>query len=114
MKVRPAQVSTIAFTCGSLPTCLIAVHDAETYGGAERVHRRAVDRDNGDFIGTFHLHNFTHAALSLSLCVTVRSFGICPIFAHADVDFALRNLISQLDTEGYFEERPLSTRNGAT
>jgi DNA-binding IclR family transcriptional regulator len=38
----------------------------------------------------------------------------CLVFAHSDADFALRNLISQLDTEGYFEERPLSTRKGAT
>jgi hypothetical protein len=29
--------------------------------------------------------------------------------AHS-ASFALRNLISQLDSEGYFEERPLSTR----
>ena len=48
MKVRPPQVSTIAFTSGSAIGALDAFEDAAPHRGAERVHRRTVDRDDGD------------------------------------------------------------------
>src|SRR5450432_3246489 len=79
---------------------LDAVQDTAADGGAQRVHRRAVDRDDADHVMTLELDHFVHDILPGIL--VLRWF-----LAY----FALRNLIPHLDTEGYFEARRLSTRS---
>src|SRR5258708_8801584 len=73
---------------------LHAFQDAAARGGAQRVHRRTVDRDDGDDVTTLEIDHFVHGTLPRYL-----------VF----VNFALRNSIPHLDMEGYFEARPLST-----
>src|SRR6202790_4328672 len=65
-------------------------------GGAQRIHRRVVHCDDGNDVITLELDHFVHETLPCGLFLT---------------NFALRNLIPHLDTEGYFEARPLSTRS---
>ena len=48
MKVRPAQVSTIALTCRIGDRSLDAFQNAAADRSAQRIDRRAVDRDDGD------------------------------------------------------------------
>ena len=63
MKVRPPQVSTIAFTSAIGDRALHAFEDAAAHRGAERVYRRAVDRDDGDGVMTFEFYDFVHGTL---------------------------------------------------
>ena len=42
---------------------LDAIQDAAANGGAQRVHRGTVDRDNGDHVMTLELDHFVHATL---------------------------------------------------
>src|SRR6202158_2340959 len=94
MKVRPAQVSTIAFTSGLAITLLM--------------HSRIPPR-------TAALSAFTGGLLTVTMPTTSRrsssttSFTLISLGIVVLVNFALRNLIPHLDTEGYFEARPLST-----
>ena len=55
MKVRPPQVSTIALTLGVGDRALHAFEDAAAHRGAQRIDRRAVDRDDADVVMTFEL-----------------------------------------------------------
>src|SRR6202158_5631525 len=94
MKVRPSQVSTIAFTSGLAITLLM--------------HSRIPPR-------TAALSAFTGGLLTVTMPTTSRrsslttSFTLLSLGILFSMNFALRNLIPHLDTEGYFEARPLST-----
>src|SRR5438046_6502581 len=66
---------------------LHAIEDAAPDRSAERVHRRIVDRDDGDNVMTLELDHFVHATLP----------GY-PVL----MNFALRNLIPTLYMEGQF------------
>src|SRR5260370_11281498 len=79
---------------------LHAIENTAADRGAQRVNRRTVDRDDADHVMTLELDHFVHAALPEFLA------GVLVL-----VNFALRNLIPHLDTEGYFEARPLSTKS---
>src|SRR5262249_22861783 len=72
-----------------------------------------VDGDDADDVVTFELDHFVHATLlgvvpggffELRSVAAFLAFG-----SYSAIDFAVRNLIPHLDTEGYFEARPLST-----
>src|ERR1700676_872678 len=85
---------------------LDAIENAAADGRAQRVHRRTVDRDDGDNVMTLEFYDFVHE--------TLPGYGVlrCVVLELAFTGyFALRNLIPHLDTEGYFEARPLSTRS---
>src|SRR3982074_2384797 len=73
---------------------LDAIQNAAPYGGTQRIHRRTVDRDDGDDVIALEIDHFVH--------VTLPGYPV-------PVNFALRNLIPHLDTEGYFEAPALST-----
>src|ERR1700687_2298951 len=94
MKVRPSQVSTIAFTSGLAITLLM--------------HSKIPPR-------TAALSAFTGGLLTVTMAMTSRRSSLTTSFTRLSlntlflVNFALRNLIPHLDTEGYFEARPLST-----
>src|ERR1700682_168496 len=94
MKVRPAQGSTNAFTSGSA----IALF----------MHSKIPPR-------TAALSAFTGGLLTVTMAMTSRRSSLTTSFTRLSlnilflVNFALRNLIPHLDTEGYFEARPLST-----
>src|SRR4030081_1575133 len=94
MKVRPAQVSTIACTSGSAIALLM--------------HSKIPPR-------TAALSAFTGGLLTVTMAMTSRRSRLTTSFTRLSlnilflVNFALRNLIPHLDTEGYFEARPLST-----
>src|SRR3977135_1784078 len=94
MKVRPAQVSTIACTSGSAIALLM--------------HSKIPPR-------TAALSAFTGGLLTVTMAMTSRRSSLTTSFTRLSlnslflVNFALRNLIPHLDTEGYFEARPLST-----
>src|SRR6202158_4249106 len=96
IKVRPSQVRTIAFTSGSAIALLM--------------HSRIPPR-------TAALSAFTGGLLTVTMPTTSRrsslttSFTLLSLAIWLLMNFALRNLISHLDTEGYFEARPLSTRS---
>src|ERR1700738_3202864 len=96
MKVRPAQVRTIAFTSGS------AI--------ARFMQSKIPPR-------TAALSAFTGGLLTVTMAMTSRRSSLTTSFTRLSlntlflIDFALRNLIPHLDTEGYFEARPLSTRS---
>src|ERR1700688_931840 len=98
IKVRAAQVRTIAFTSGSA----IALF----------MHSRMPPR-------TAALSAFTGGLLTVTMATTSRrsnlttSFTLLSLNFPFPVYFALRNLIPHLDSEGYFEARPLSTRSAA-
>src|SRR5258705_2113572 len=95
IKVRPPQVSTIAFTSGSAMALLMP----------SRIPPR-----------TAALSAFTGGLLTVTVAIPSRlsslttSFTLISLVA-LGANFALRNLIPHLDTEGYFEARPLSTRS---
>ena len=42
---------------------LDAIHDAAAHGGAQRVHRRTVDRDDGNHVMTLKPDHFVHGTL---------------------------------------------------
>src|SRR6202171_6504132 len=94
MEVRPGQVSTIAFTAGSAIAAFMQ----------SRIPPR-----------TAALSAFTGGLLTVTMAMTSRrsswttSFTLLSLDYLVPVNFALRNLIPHLDTEGYFEARPLST-----
>src|ERR1700687_3420477 len=96
IKGRPPQVRTIAFTSGSAIALLM--------------HSRIPPR-------TAALSAFTGGLLTVTMPTTSRrsslttSFTLLSLAIWLLMNFALRNLISHLDTEGYFEARPLSTRS---
>src|SRR6202165_5184931 len=96
MKVRPAQVSTIAFPSGFATPLLMHSHTPPR---------------------TAALSAFTGGLLTVTMATTSRrsslttSFTLLSLAIWLLMNFALRNLISHLDTEGYFEARPLSTRS---
>src|ERR1700731_1969062 len=96
IKVRPSQVSTIAITSGS------AI--------ARFMQSRIPPR-------TAALNTFTGGLLTVTMATTSRRSSLTPSFTLLSLnipfpaDFALRNLIPHLDSEGYFEARPLSTRS---
>src|SRR6202165_269628 len=93
MKVRPAQVSTIAFTSGS----------------AMALFMESIMPPR-----TAALSAFTGGLLTVTMATTSRRSSLTTSFTLLSLDilnFALRNLIPHLDTEGYFEARPLSTRS---
>src|SRR3982075_3630517 len=98
MKVRPAQVSTIACTSGSAIALLM--------------HSKIPPR-------TAALSAFTGGLLTVTMAMTSRRSRLTTSFTRLSLNilfftnFALRNLIPHLDTEGYFEARPLSTRSAA-
>src|SRR5260370_15541077 len=79
---------------------LHAIENTAADRGAQRVNRRTVDRDDADHVMTLELDHFVHAALPEFLA------GVLVL-----VNFALRHLIPHLDTEGYFEARPLATKS---
>src|SRR5258708_21903642 len=79
---------------------LDAFEDAAPHRSTQRVQRRTVDGDDGDHVTTLELDHFVHAVLPYFR-----------VYYRVPVNFALRNLIPHLDTEGYFEARPLSTRS---
>src|SRR6202165_650698 len=94
MKVRPAQVSTIAFPSGFATPLLMHSHTPPR---------------------TAALSAFTGGLLTVTMAMTSRRSSLTTSFTRLSlnilflVNFALRNLIPHLDTEGYFEARPLST-----
>src|ERR1700682_6097578 len=96
MKVRPPQVSTIAFTSGSAMARLMQ---------SKMPPRTAA------------LKAFTGGLSTVTMAMTSRRSSLTTSFTGLSLDilfltnFALRNLIPHLDTEGYFEARPLSTRS---
>src|SRR3981189_2188396 len=96
IKVRPAQVRTIAFTSGSAIALFMQ----------SRIPPR-----------TAALSAFTGGLLTVTMPTTSRrsswttSFTLLSLAISLLMNFALRNLIPHLDTEGYFEARPLSTRS---
>src|ERR1700687_1755828 len=93
MKVRPAQVSTLAFTSGS----------------AMALFMESIMPPR-----TAALSAFTGGLLTVTMATTSRRSSLTTSFTLLSLDilnFALRNLIPHLDTEGYFEARPLSTRS---
>src|SRR6476661_5585305 len=95
MKVRPAQVSTIAFASGSAIARLMP----------SRIPPRtaALSAFTGGLLTVMTATASLRSSLTTSF--TLLSLWFC------SVDFALRNLIPHLDTEGYFEARRLSTRS---
>src|ERR1700724_2795707 len=96
MKVRPAQVKTIAFTSGSAIARLMQ---------SKMPPRTAA------------LSAFTGGLLIVTMATTSRRSSLTTSFTRFSlgipflIHFALRNLIPHLDSEGYFEARPLSTRS---
>src|SRR6476620_9963163 len=96
MKVRPAQVSTIAFTSGSAIACFM--------------QSRIPPRTAALSAFTGGLLTVTIATASLRSSLTT-SFTLLSLLSLFPANFALRNLIPHLDTEGYFEARRLSTRS---
>src|SRR6266481_5750877 len=96
MNVRPSQVRTIAFTSGSAMALLM--------------HSKIPPR-------TAALSALTGGLLTVTIAIASRrsslttSFTLISLIFLFPADFALRNLIPHLDTEGYFEARPLSTRS---
>src|SRR6202140_4404104 len=96
IKVRPPQVRTIAFTSGSAIALFMQ----------SRIPPR-----------TAALSAFTGGLLTVTMPITSRRSSLTTSFTLTSlgilflIDFALRNLIPHLDTEGYFEARPLSTRS---
>src|SRR3977135_1041570 len=96
IKVRPPQVRTIAFTSGSAIALFMQ----------SRIPPR-----------TAALSAFTGGLLTVTMPTTSRrsslttSFTLLSLAISLLMNFALRNLIPHLDTEGYFEARPLSTRS---
>src|ERR1700675_1754006 len=114
MKVRPAQVRTIAFTSGSAIALVMhsrmpprtAALSALT-GGLLTVTMATTSRRSS--LTT----SFTRLSLKLPRswlrCSRIGSWLICSWVVFTGY-FAQRNLIPHLDTEGYFEARALSTR----
>src|SRR6201998_1064532 len=96
IKVRPAQVRTIAFISGSAMALFM--------------HSRIPPR-------TAALSALTGGLLTVTMPMTSRhsswttSFTIFSLGSPGFLNFAVRNLIPHLDSEGYFEARPLSTRS---
>src|ERR1700687_1315850 len=93
IKVRPPQVRTIAFTSGSAMARLMQ---------SKMPPRTAA------------LNAFTGGLSTVTMATTSRRSSLTTSFTLLSLDilnFALRNLIPHLDTEGYFEARPLSTRS---
>src|SRR6266851_352560 len=94
IKVRPAQVRTIAFTSGSAMALLMQ---------SKMPPRTAA------------LSAFTGGLLTVTMATTSRRSSLTTSFTLISpgnlscANFALRNLIPHLDTAGYFEARPLST-----
>src|SRR5450631_866849 len=95
MKVRPAQVRTIAFTSGSAM--------------ARLMHSRMPPRTAALRAFTGGLSTVTMATTSWRSNLTTSFTGLSLLFYLVLTNFALRNLIPHLDTEGYFEARRLST-----
>ena len=91
---------------------LHAFEDAAAHRGAQRVNRRAVDRDDGDVVMTFEFYHFAHGTLPDRLFLDAARLALSGYGAVFN-DFALRNLIPHLDSEGYFEARALSTSSSA-
>src|SRR5437588_1575693 len=96
IKVRPAQVRTIAFASGS------AI--------ARLMQSRMPPRTAALSAFTGGLSTVTMATTSLRSSLTTW-FTLTSLGNPFLTNFALRNLIPHLDTEGYFEARPLSTRS---
>src|SRR3979490_1162401 len=96
MKVRPAQVSTIACTSGSAIAPLM--------------HSKIPPR-------TAAVRAFTRGRVTGARGMTSRRSSLTTSFTRLSLNilfftnFALRNLIPHLDTEGYFEARRLSTNS---
>src|SRR6202795_4109335 len=94
IKVRPPQVRTIAFTSGSAMALLMQ---------SKMPPRTAA------------LNAFTGGLSTVTMATTSRRSSLTTSFTGLSLDilfltnFALRNLIPHLDTEGYFEARRLST-----
>src|SRR6202048_2183548 len=94
IKVRPPQVRTIAFTSGSAMARLMQ---------SKMPPRTAA------------LSAFTGGLSTVTMATTSRRSSLTTSFTGLSLDilfltnFALRNLIPHLDTEGYFEARRLST-----
>src|SRR3984893_4921291 len=94
IKVRPPQVRTIAFTSGSAM--------------ARFMQSKMPPR-------TAALNAFTGGLSTVTMATTSRRSSLTTSFTGLSLDilfltnFALRNLIPHLDTEGYFEARRLST-----
>src|SRR5713101_6536193 len=94
IKVRPPQVRTIAFTSGSAMARLMQ---------SKMPPRTAA------------LNAFTGGLSTVTMATTSRRSSLTTSFTGLSLDilfltnFALRNLIPHLDTEGYFEARRLST-----
>src|ERR1700723_2149626 len=101
MKVRPAQVSTIAFTCASAIALLMQ----------SRMPPRtaALSAFTGGLLTV--TMPMTSRRSSLTTSFTLLSLASCSLVDCSLVGFALRNSIPHLDTEGYFEARPLSTNS---
>src|SRR5450755_4651663 len=96
IKVRPPQVRTIAFTSGSAMARLMQ---------SKMPPRTAA------------LNAFTGGLSTVTMAMTSRRSSLTTSFTGISLgflfltSFALRNLIPHLDSEGYFEARPLSTRS---
>src|SRR5450432_932653 len=96
IKVRPQQVRTIAFTSGSAMARLMQ---------SKMPPRTAA------------LNAFTGGLSTVTMATTSRRSSLTTSFTGLSLDilvltnFALRNLIPHLDTEGYFEARRLSTNS---
>src|ERR1700704_3448963 len=96
IKVRPPQVKTIAFTSGSAMALFM--------------HSKMPPR-------TAALSAFTGGLLTVTMAMTSRRSSLTTSFTGLSLailfftNFALRNLIPHLDTEGYFEARRLSTNS---
>src|ERR1700733_8545099 len=96
IKVRPAQVRTIALISGSAMALFM--------------HSRIPPR-------TAALSALTGGLLTVTMPMTSRRSSLTTSFTRFSLgspvltNFALRNSIPHLDSEGYFEARPLSTRS---
>ena len=60
MKVRPPQVSTMRLDFGIGDRLFHAIENTAAHGGAQRIHRRAVNRDDADVVMTFELDHCVH------------------------------------------------------
>src|SRR3981081_3875605 len=98
MKVRPPQVRTIAFTSGSAIALVMQ----------SRIPPRTAALSA--FTGGLSIETMPITSRHSSLTTSFTGLSLLSLDI---VNFALRNLIPHLDTEGYFEARPLSTISAA-
>jgi len=63
MKVGRRRSARSPALCGSAIRALDAFENTAADGGAQRVHRRTVDRDDGDDITTLEFYDFVHETL---------------------------------------------------